>query len=491
MLPANISFIDIETTGTSSFYDRIIEIGILRVENNNLVRSFHTLVNPQKYLPREIELLTGINATDLENAPTFREIKEEILEIISDSYFVAHNVRFDYGFLKTEFKRENITFKQKHFCTVKLSRLLYPSFSHHNLDSIIERFRFECTNRHRAYDDAKVLFDFYKKVQNEFPEDVVLHAINKSMKKPSVPLRIDHSVLEDLPENPGVYIFYGDSDMPLYVGKSKNIKDRVLSHFSSDIRSSTEMNISQQITNIETIPTAGELGALLQESKLIKTLLPLYNKRSRIKQELFAIKSKVNKDGYKEAYIEPISTVSLDQTGIGDKKNDTFLGFFRSRRQAKEYLSQISKKHLLCEKLLSLQKTKSSCFSYSLGRCKGACLGEDKPLLYNLRFITAFASSVIKPWPYKGPVIIEEKSIDGNTEYFLIHKWCYLGNVVVDEYEVKKEEKIDKLVFDLDTYRILRQFINNPQNKAKIHLADKNQLHNFGDISRAIDFKIV
>jgi DNA polymerase III subunit epsilon len=470
MLPKNISFIDIETTGCRTSFDRIIEIGILRIEDDRLVKTFHSLLNPQVHIPREIELLTGIQSKDLENAPTFRQIKDDILEILEDSYFVAHNVRFDYGFLKQEFRRENISFSQKHFCTVRLSRLLYPSFKHHNLDSIIERFGFDCENRHRAFDDAKILFDFYKKARAEFENEIFENAISKCLKKPSTPLKLQLSILENLPECPGVYIFYSDTGMPLYVGKSINIRDRVLSHFSSDIRSGTEMNISQQVANIETLPTAGELGALLLESKLIKKLLPLYNKRSRIKQELVAIKCKLNKDGYKEVFLEPVSTILPEQIDANPEREEMFMGFFRSRRQAKEYLTKILKEYSLCDKLLGLEKTKNSCFSYRLDHCKGACIKDENPLSYNLRFTEGFAECTIKPWPFKGPISIKEIDQSGKCEYFLMDKWCFVGNVIVNEFEDKKTQLFDDMTFDLDTYKILKQFISKPQNIRKIQV---------------------
>src|SRR5437868_4812001 len=168
MLPKKLAFVDIETTGGRSFYDRVLEIGILRVEENQIVKTFHSLINPQAYIPPEITLLTGITARDIENAPTFRQIKDEILETLTDCIFVAHNVRFDYGFLKNEFQRENISFKSKHFCTVRLSQILYPMHRHHNLNAIIERFNFHCEQRHRALDDAQILFEFYKKIQEQF-----------------------------------------------------------------------------------------------------------------------------------------------------------------------------------------------------------------------------------------------------------------------------------------------------------------------------------
>src|SRR5476649_2448024 len=139
MLPNKLAFVDIETTGMRSFYDRILEIGILRVENNEVTKTFKSLLNPQSYIPSEITMITGITARDIENAPTFRQIKDAILEILDDCVFVAHNARFDYGFLKSEFQRENHSFSSKHFCTVRLSRALYPQQSHHNLDSIIQR----------------------------------------------------------------------------------------------------------------------------------------------------------------------------------------------------------------------------------------------------------------------------------------------------------------------------------------------------------------
>src|SRR5205823_471807 len=150
----------------------------------------------------EITMLTGITAGELENAPTFRQIKDDILDTIKDCIFVAHNVRFDYGFLKNEFFRQEITFTAKHFCTVRLSRALYPQFIHHNLDSIIERFGFSCENRHRAFDDAQILVHFYNKILQDFPLDHLEKIINKALKKPSIPVKLKTD-LATIPEKPG------------------------------------------------------------------------------------------------------------------------------------------------------------------------------------------------------------------------------------------------------------------------------------------------
>jgi DNA polymerase-3 subunit epsilon len=466
MLPSKLAFVDIETTGTRAFYDRVIEIGIVRVEDNKITQEFRSLVNPQTHIPPGIRLLTGIMPQDLENAPTFRQIKNDILEILHDCVFVAHNVRFDYGFLKNEFGRHDISFSSRHFCTVRLSRALYPEFTHHNLDSLIQRFGFICENRHRAYDDAKVLFMFYRKILQDFPLEHIRTAVEKALKKPSIPvgLKTDPSTL---PEHPGVYIFYAANETPLYIGKSINLRERVLSHFAADLRSPIEMKISQQVESIETVETAGELGALFLESQMIKKMLPLYNKKSRLKKKLIALKAQINTQGYQTISLEPITTI--DPSSL-----DNFLEFFRSRKQAKSFLAEIAKKYNLCEKLLGLENTKSSCFAYRLGRCKGACIGAEKQIIYNLKCKTAFTSSKIKPWPFPGPVIIEETN-DSKKEYFLINKWCYVGSMKIDQEGNKNDTLIEDPTFDLDIYKILKQFLSHPKNYKKIRLLTPEQ----------------
>lgn len=458
MLPKKLAFVDLETTGARSFYDRIIEIGIVRVENNKIVKTYNSLLNPQTHLPHEIEILTGIHSNDLVSAPTFADVKDEVLEMLDDCVFVAHNVRFDYSFLKSEFLRYGEAFRMKHFCTVKLSRALFPQYPRHNLDAIIERFQFACKNRHRAFDDAKILFDFYSLIQKKLPLDIVEHAVNFVLKKPSLPPKLTQETIDTLPDLPGVYIFYGENDVPLYVGKSKNIRERVLSHFSADIRSTTEMNISQQIERIETKITAGELGALFTESSLIKQMLPIYNKRLRLKKELVVLKKFITDDGYNSITMETL-------TVINPKDLDSFVGFYRSRKQAKEYLASLCKEYSLCEKLLGLEKTKTACFGYRLALCKGACIKDEQPLFYNLRFTTAFFKTKLLPWPFPGPITIKEENPFTNvTDYFLVDKWCYIGKVTMDPEGNKIKKLEEQQLFDLDVYKILRRFMRNPAN---------------------------
>ncbi len=451
-LPKKIAFVDIETTGCSLRNDRVIEIGILRVEDSKIVKTFSSLINPQCHIPAEIELLTGITGVDVESAPSFYELKSAIRELLDDCVFVAHNVRFDYSFLKTEFKRFDMEFNPKQFCTVKLSRALFPQFRHHNLDSIIERFGFKNERRHRAFDDAQVLWDFYQKMIVDLGEEKLLEAVAKAMKRPTVPLNLPIEYLESLPDAPGVYIFFGENKLPLYIGKSISIKKRVMNHFSSDHLSSIELKIAQQVKNIETVVTAGELGALLKEAYLIKKMQPLYNRKLRQKHKMVAVKAVTNKDGY--GSVEFIDAAEIDVENL-----DSIVGVFRSRKAAQSFLLNKCRDHELCERWLGLENTKGACFQYRLGKCKGGCVGKEIAVMYNFRFAQAFYQARFQKWPYSTPVMIKEMGGDGvKSEAFILDKWCYLGSVK-EEGQARNVEVKKELEFDLDTYKILQSFM--------------------------------
>ena len=456
MLPQSLVFVDTETTGLSVLHDRVIEIGILRIENGVLVDGYQTLINPQMYVSSIIEQLTGIKKDDLDSAPVFEDVQRKVQELLDGAVFVAHNVRFDYSFLKNEFKRCGEMFSPKHFCTAKLSRMLFPQHRHHNLDSIIQRFGFSCERRHRAFDDAKILWDFYQAAQQKVPQEIFEKAVTVGMKKPSLPQGLSMQAIDLLPESPGVYIFYGENTIPLYIGKSKNIRERVLSHFTSDHTSSKEMNIAQQIKHIETIQTCGELGALIKESQLIKEMQPLYNRKLRESRKLIRLSFSPNEKGYQKVIMETVLSLSADDI-------PQMLGIFRSQRQAKEFLVSIAKDFTLCEKLLGLEKTQGACFAHRLDRCKGACIAKEKSVSYNFRFLQAFAKYKLKSWPFDGPIAITEKNDLGEIEQFIIDKWCLIGHKKSQEEEIISKEIHE--IFDLDVYKILVSFLDKANTK--------------------------
>jgi len=456
MVYNNLAILDVETTGATAPFDRIIEIGILRIENGKVVRTFETLLNPEVTLSPFIEDLTGIRSKDLLSAPTFEEIKNDVIEMLSDCIFVAHNARFDYSFIKNEFKRIGIPYSAKQLCTVKLSRMLFPEFPHHNLDSIMERFEIKCQRRHRALDDAKVVWDFLERLPTVAPLDKLQRAYDIVLKKPSLPPNLDKRQVEDLPEKSGVYLFYGKSEIPLYIGKSVNIKDRVLSHFLQDTESPRELEISQQVERIESIVTAGEFSALILESELIKKLQPLYNRKLRYQRQMTYIKKHETRDGY--------LSVSIKTGEIQTSEMEEVLGIFKSQKSAKEYLSRLAKEHTLCEKLLGLQKISGPCFSYHLGICKGACSNKENYQLFNARFIIAFSKTKLRSWPFDGPIIVKEGT-EELVDAMVFDKWCYLGKYSEFSYT----DADTTLLSDYDSYKLLSSFLKNPKNLQKIH----------------------
>lgn len=463
MIPDKISFVDIETTGTSSIYDRIIEIGIIKTEGGKIVKKYNSLINPGLRLNPFIKTFTGITDEELENAPSFYEIKDGILEIIKDSVFAAHNVHFDYGFLKNEYKRYEQKFCAKIFCTVKLARYLYPGFRNYNLDSIIERFDIKCKRRHRAMDDAKVLWDFYSSSKKQVEPERFEKAVAKALKHPSLPVGISFSVLDSLPNTCGVYVFYGETQVPLYIGKSINIRDRVLSHFSNSHLSQTDLSLAEEAKNIETIPTAGELGALFLESTLIKKHQPLYNRKLRYARKLIAIKKLQNTKGY-----NTIDKQIFYGIEINDMEN--ILAIFKSEKQLKDSLYSLAKEYNLCPKLLNLQKCTTACFYYHLKLCQGACIGGESAIKYNMRFNAAFTKYKIKTWPFPGPVIIRESQ--ELEENFLIDRWCFLGTIK-DESDLYENIE-NEYLFDYDTYIILKRFLSDPKNLKKVKLLNNH-----------------
>jgi DNA polymerase-3 subunit epsilon len=461
MLPKTFSFVDIETTGGRVTSDRIIDIGILRVEDGKITQKFESLVNPETYLPPFIEELTGIHADELENAPTFSQIKDTILELLADSVFVAHNVRFDYGFLRNEFRRYEYSYTARNLCTVRLSQLLFPQYPRHNLDSILERFNIQCKRRHRAFDDAAAIVEFYQKAQTMVEPELFEQVLTRLLKKPTIPPRIQTEYVEKLPESAGVYLFFNKDRAPLYVGKSVNIRDRVVSHFANDHTSSREMDMTSEIDHIETCVTAGELGALLTESQLIKSMQPLYNRMLRQSRKLTALKKVITDEGFHTVKIETLDSLSpqdLPET----------LAVVRSKRQARDHLISLVKKHALCEKLLGLHNTKGACFAHQLGWCKGACAGKEEPFRYNIRFLEAFSKTKITNWPFSGPIAIrEEDPFSKNRELLIVDKWMLISRVYYgrnDERKVTHEAGI----FDYDTYKILKKYIMNPINQHTI-----------------------
>lgn len=467
MLDQHAVYVDLETTGADGTHDRITEIGIVEVNHGRLIGEWSTLVNPRMSIPPMIQALTGITNDMVARAPAFADFHHEVLQRLNGKLFIAHNARFDYGFLKNEFRRCGVSFNAQVLCTVKLSRKLYPQHAHHNLDALLQRHALACEARHRALGDARVLWQLAQQWVAERGPSVMQAALALLVKSQSVPAGLPDPAFDELPEAPGVYLFYGENDVLLYVGKSINIRARVMSHFSGDHRSNKDMSIARDIRRIECRQTAGELGALLLESKLVKQLAPVHNRQLRRNTQLCAWQWR------DEAIDTPprlATAMDIDPARFGE-----LYGLFRSRSTAIEALRELAAAHGLCNILLGLEKREGACFAHQIKRCRGACVGLESPAQHALRLKHALSALRTLPWPFKGRIGVRENSADGErVEQHVLDRWCHLGTVRSEAEFHDLAEQSDHAgggagrTFDLDTYKILRRFLTNPPRGVEI-----------------------
>ena len=443
MLPCYV-MLDLETTGGNAVHDRITEIAAVRVENGVEVARWSTLVNPDVRIPPFIQNLTGITDAMVEDAPRFEAVAGKLLEILDGAVFVAHNVRFDHGFVVHELQRLDQVLKAKTLCTVRLSRKLYPQHKSHGLDAIMQRHGLQTIARHRAMGDVDMVLAWLKQAQDELGADAVRREATVLLQgSASVPPLLETSIY-DIPDTPGVYLFYGEGPLPLYIGKSVNVRARVMSHFQSASKVAREMRILQEIRRVEWRETAGELGALLLESRLIKDMQPIHNRQQRREKQLSAW----------QLLPEPahplLKLVRIDEVDMTDLSQ--LYGVYRSKRQALDTLREIADAQGLCPYALGLESGKGACFAHQIGKCRGLCAGREAPALHRVRLQMALADQRLQAWPHPGRVGIREHHANtGRTDIHVFDHWCHVATVHNDDDLADVGQTRQALAFDLDT----------------------------------------
>lgn len=441
-MQARLAIVDVETTGSDPAADRVTEIAVLHADGGALTARWSTLVNPGTPIPGVIQALTGIRQDMVAAAPRFAEIAGELAERLAGRVLVAHNARFDYGFLRREFERAGLKYQAKTLCTVRLSRRLYPGAGGHDLDSLIERHGLECTSRHRALPDAAALWQFLRLAIEEHGAEVVEVAARQIARQPTLPPQLDPASIDEIPDAPGVYLFYGEGASPLYIGKSRAMRLRVLQHFIAGA------SWTPRVRRIEWQRTAGELGALLREAKLVKALHPAYNRQLRRPEQLcgFAFDGKrLRLAGGDEIDADTLSLV---------------YGVWRSRRAAFQALRAAADEHRLCLRTLGFDiKKQGACWRHQLGRCAGVCAGRESIHAHQARVVAALAPLKSPEWPHRGPLgVIESDASRDATEVHVLDRWCYLGTAT-SQAEVADLLEARRPRFDFDHYRILSRHL--------------------------------
>ncbi len=355
--------VDIETTGSRPGDDRITEIAILIHDGEKVIRTFTSLINPERSIPFQISQLTGITDEMVREAPRFPEVARQIVEFTGGMVFVAHNVRFDYSFLKAEFGSLGYNYSRKTLCTVRLSRKLIPGLPSYSLGKLCESLKIPLKNRHRAFGDAEataILLDRMLKL-DQSPE--IVHYIEGEIKAQTLPPRITRDQVLALPESIGVYYFLDERGQIIYVGKSVNIRSRIIQHFAMDYKSRKSIEFKERIADISFELTGSELVALLLESDEIKRLKPPYNTaQKRSGGAFWGLYEDVDKSGY--------VTLRADRV-TGNSEPLTTLENFQ---KAQNFLYRKIEQFGLCLQKCGLHKTGGPCFNFHIRKCSGACL---------------------------------------------------------------------------------------------------------------------
>jgi DNA polymerase III subunit epsilon len=357
--------IDVETTGLKAGQEKITEIAILIHNGMEVTDEFCSLVNPGMKIPYYITQLTGINDQMVAGAPMFYEIARQIVELTDNCIVVGHNVHFDMSFLKAEFRSLGYEYQRQTLDTVKLARKFIPGQASYSLGKLCKSLNINNSSRHRALGDAHATAELFGLILSfdQSPENLSLSGLPSALSK---------SLIDTLPEKHGVYYFYNSKGEIIYVGKSNNIRGRVLQHLSNNSsRKATEMKAG--IADVSYTLTGSELIALLLESHEIKTHKPLYNRAQRRSLFNYGLYHFVDEQGYiRLKYGKTIEELSPDYA-------------YSSQAEAREHLFFLTAQFELCQRLNGLYPGTGACFHVHIGQCRGACCGRETPESYNLR----------------------------------------------------------------------------------------------------------
>jgi DNA polymerase-3 subunit epsilon len=365
--------VDIETTGGYAAAHGITEAAIHIHDGFKVIERYETLINPHQHIPFHIQALTGIDNELVANAPDFREVADKIYQLLHDKVFVAHNVNFDYSFIRHHLEACGYTLNCKKLCTVRLSRKLFPGLPSYSLGKLCASLNVPINNRHRAGGDATATALILGLLIEKDTDGLITDTFKKSSKEQTLPPNLLQSEIDKLPNSPGVYYFKNEKGKVIYVGKAKQLKKRVCTHFSGHSISLQRQNFLKSIHSIDFQLCGTELMALILEAAEIKKLWPENNRAMKRFEQKYSLYHFEDQKGYLRLGIDKY------------RKNGAVLYSFNHLLDGHQLLRDIIAEHQLCEKLCFIQSLKGACTGHEQGTCNGACVGEESVALYNLR----------------------------------------------------------------------------------------------------------
>jgi len=365
--------VDIETTGGYAAGNGITEISILIHDGQHVVDSYETLINPGQEIPLYIEALTDISNEMVRDAPSFNEVAPTIYDILQDKVFVAHNVNFDYSFIRHQLSESGYQLQVKKLCTVRLSRKILPGHRSYSLGKLCDALKIPLTNRHRAGGDAAATAQLLTLLLQTDIEGLIAQTLNRSSKEQALPPNLPKSEIDKLPLSPGVYYFKDQKGKVIYIGKAKSIKKRVCSHFTGNNIGKQRQNFLKDIHRVDFEVCGTELMAFILEATEIKKIWPENNRALKRFEQKYGLYAFEDQKGYIRLGIDKY------------KKNAVSLYSFNTLIDGHNLLKMLISEHLLCEKLCFIQKNRSACTAHEQGQCTGACIGEESAASYNVR----------------------------------------------------------------------------------------------------------
>lgn len=302
------AIVDIETTGTYAAANGITEICIVVFDGEKVLQRFESLINPLNQIPHFIEVMTGITNEMVANAPLFEDVAEEVFEMLKDKVFVAHNVNFDYSFLHSQLHHCGYEFNEAKLCTVRLSRKLFPGLPSYSLGKLCNALGIEHLNHHRAGGDADATVTLFQMLLDKDKNGHIAKSLKKNSKENILPPNVPKTDFDKLPYTPGVYYFHDEKGKVVYVGKAKNIRYRVSSHFSNNSTGRQKQNFMRHVYSISFEESGTELMAAVKESTEIKRLWPRFNSSQKRREDAFAIISFTDQNGYKRLAVDKVNS---------------------------------------------------------------------------------------------------------------------------------------------------------------------------------------
>jgi DNA polymerase-3 subunit epsilon len=377
--------VDIETTGGFASGNGITEVSILVHNGQEVLHAFETLINPEQDIPPYIESLTGISNDMVADAPLFKDMAADIYELLHDKIFVAHNVNFDFSFIRHQLMQSGYELNCRKLCTVRLSRKILPGHRSYSLGKLCAALNIPVGNRHRAGGDTAATAILLSMLIAEDSENHIQETLHKFSKEQALPPNLPKSQIDRLPLVPGVYYFKDEKGKVIYIGKAKSLKKRVCSHFTGNSTSRQRQEFLQNIYTVDFEVCGTELMAFILEAVEIKRLWPDNNRALKRHDQKYGLYVFEDQKGYMRLGIDKY------------RKQVAALYSFNTLLDGHNLLRLLIKEHVLCEKLCFVQKNRQACTGHDEGRCSGACLGKESAASYNVRvkYAIAYLKSIL------------------------------------------------------------------------------------------------